>query len=161
MLKKDITHSGYFEGILQIRNATQEIIDFVEQEIVREDAHVAKVITLPGGADYLLGDNKFLMKLGKRLKAQFSGDLKVSARLFTQSKTTSKLVYRTTVLFRYTPFKVGERVVIRGKQFEISRMSTKITIKDKETGKSQFMTYDELLKEAKPVEDFSDAGVES
>ncbi len=132
MKKKDITHTAYFECILQLRNVTQEVVSYVDKEIERNDVHVAEVTELPNGFDYFLGDTKFLNQLGKRLRAQFPGDVKTSVRLFTQSKTTSKLVYRTTVLFRGIPFKVGDKVLIRGREFEIARLSTKVTIKDTE-----------------------------
>ncbi len=153
MLKKDITHKGYFEGVLQVRNATPEVFAYVDEQIEALELHVAKIDTTKDGADYYVGDNTLLLKLGRRLKDKFSGELKTSSRLFTQSKETSKLVYRGTVLFRYIPFKVSDIVELRGQIAEVLRFGPKVEVKHKSTGKRELITYERFLKEAKVMQE--------
>ncbi|MFQ5620898.1 MAG: NMD3-related protein [Candidatus Nanoarchaeia archaeon] len=148
MQKKDIHNAQYFEGILQLRNVTAEILEYVENQIEMEDQHVAKIVNLKGGKDYYMGDNKFILKLGKKLKEKFSGDLKTSSSLYSVSKETSKEIHRLTVLFRHVPFKYGTILNWRGKKIKVTRLGPKVEIKDTATGKHELVTYEELLKNA-------------
>ncbi len=52
------------------------------------------------GMDYYISSNRFLLQLGKKLKKSFKGEFKVSRRIYTQDRMSSKNVYRVTVLFR-------------------------------------------------------------
>jgi len=144
-----VMHQGYFEGILQLRNATREIMDYVENEISRNKVHLAKTTNLKGGKDYYLGDNKFLLRLGKNLKSKFDGQLVSTSKLFSQNKQTSKEVHRVTVLFRYIPFKVGDIIEYRDRSVEVKRYGTKVEIKDNATNKRELLTYDEFLDRAR------------
>ena len=55
---------------------------------------------LKTGIDYYISSNSFLLALGKKLKKSFKGEYKLSRRIFTKNKMTSRDVYRLTVLFR-------------------------------------------------------------
>jgi len=91
----------YFEGVLQIRNPNEEVMNFIENQFKNNDkVWISKEIKLKTGMDYYVSSNRFLKQLGKKLKKSFKGELKLSKKLFTRNHLTSKEVYRGTVLFR-------------------------------------------------------------
>jgi len=110
----------YFEGILQLRNPSDEAINFVENQFKlrnskksegleksknfqknNEKVWIAKQVNLKTGIDLYVSSNKFLMQLGKKLKKSFKGKLILSRKLHTRNHLTSKNVYRLTVCFRF------------------------------------------------------------
>ena len=91
----------YFEGILQLRNPSQEAINFVINQFKNNSKEwIAKEEKLKTGIDYYISSNHFLLALGKRLKKSFKGELKISRRLHSKDRMTSRQLYRVTVLFR-------------------------------------------------------------
>ncbi len=92
----------YFEGILQLRNPDEEAFRFIKNQFKNnEKAWIAKVEKLKTGVDYYISSNRFLLSLGKKLKKSFKGELKISRRLHSKNRLTSRQVYRVTVLFRF------------------------------------------------------------
>lgn len=91
----------YYEGILQLRNPNEEAINFIRNQFRNNPkVWIAKEEKLKTGIDYHISSNRFLLQLGKKLKKSFKGELKISRRLHTRNRMTSKNVYRVTVLFR-------------------------------------------------------------
>ena len=92
----------YFEGVLQLRNPTEEVMTMVKSQLRKEKkAWIAQEVTLKNGVDLYLSSNSFLRKLGKKLKKTFpKGELTLSRSIFTRNHQTSKEVYRGTVCFR-------------------------------------------------------------
>ncbi len=144
-------HPDYFEGVLQLRNPTEEIIAFIDHEletngrtiITKEEKH-------KDGIDLYLTSNGFLQKLAKRLKQKFGGELKINVRLHTRDRQTSKLVYRVNVYYRYVPEKHGSIATIRGVQYRILSQGTKVYVQNVVTGEKKYITFD-TLREAEPV----------
>lgn len=94
-------HDNYFEATLQLRPYNKEIDSWIEKQVnKREDVWIAKKVKVQGGIDIYLSSQRFTRALGNKLKRSFKGELKMSRKLFTQSRLTSKRVYRVTVLFR-------------------------------------------------------------
>jgi NMD protein affecting ribosome stability and mRNA decay len=85
-----VRHSQYFEAILQLRNPNDELINFVRNQVK----------TLKNGVDMYISDQRFTRAMGNKMKKAFKGELKMSRKIFTRNKQTSKDVYRVTVLFR-------------------------------------------------------------
>ena len=92
---------GYYEGTLQLRNPNREVINFIRNQFKNNrKAWIAKEERLKTGIDLYISSNRFLLSLGKKLKKSFKGELKVSRKLHSRDRITSKNVYRMTVLFR-------------------------------------------------------------
>ena len=92
---------NYYEGILQLRNPNEEVINFVRNQFKNnEKVWIAKQEKLKTGIDLYVSSNKFLLSLGKKLKKSFKGELKTSRKLHSRNRVTSKNIYRVTVLFR-------------------------------------------------------------
>jgi len=138
---------NYFQGILQLRNCKEEVIDFVENQIKkagREDVYVSKKVNVVGGVDIYLTSNKFLRLLGKKLKKSFNGELKESEKLFSRNRQTQKNIYRLNVLFRLTNLKKGDIVEFRGRKVKIMSIGSKVQAKEVETGKRIILKLNEL-----------------
>jgi len=92
---------NYYEGILQLRNPNEEVVNFVRNQFKNnEKVWIAKQENLKTGIDLYISSNKFLLALGKKLKNSFKGELKTSRKLHSRNRVTSKNIYRVTVLFR-------------------------------------------------------------
>ncbi|MFH1064840.1 MAG: NMD3-related protein [Candidatus Woesearchaeota archaeon] len=132
----------YFEGVLQLRDATPELLAFVEKDIaanVNEGAHVTTKTGKGGNIDFIMTSTKYMLALGKRLNQKFNGELTVTAKLFSRNRQTSKEVFRTSILFRMRTYKIGEIIETRGKKIKITTIGKKVSGIDTETGKKVFV----------------------
>lgn len=137
-------HPGYFQGILQLRNPSKKLKEFVDKEIKENNIYVAKTKNVKDGIDMHISSNKFLMKLGRKLKQEFSGDMKISKKLFSRDRMTQKEIWRMTLVFREMPFKRGDIVNIRGEEYKISSLGTKVQCTNVKTGKKKLFDYSEV-----------------
>ena len=138
---------NYFQGILQLRDCNEEIIDFVNNQIKkvgRENVYVSKIVRMKNGLDLYITSNKFLRSLGKKLRKAFNGELKESEKLFSRDRQTGKEIYRLNVLFRPTNVKKGETIEYKGKKLKIMSIGSKIQAKELETGKRVSINFKEL-----------------
>jgi len=92
--------SNYFESTMQLRPRDEELLTFVIKQVEKENAFISKLDELKEGYDLLLSSNKAALKIGRRLKKSFVGELKTSSTLHTRDKQRSKDLYRVTVCFR-------------------------------------------------------------
>ena len=96
-------HPDYYEAIVQLRPSRDDILDFINETISRRnDVRISKVIEMKKDAvDIYLTNQKFARStLGPQLKRKFKGELKFSKALYGRHKTTNRLIYRATILFR-------------------------------------------------------------
>lgn len=102
MKKQNEKHYEYYEAILQLRPATDEVVDFIASEIERRgNVKISKIVEMKNGIDIYLTNQKFARStLGPMLKRRFKGELKISKSLYGRDKLTQKLIYRATILFR-------------------------------------------------------------
>ncbi len=139
---------NYFESILQLRNPKKDIQDFIEDYIKSSDkVFLSKRKKVKNGLDYYLSSNSFAVRLGRILKEKFGGELKVSEKLFSKDRQTSKELYRVNVLFRPYPMRLGDAISIDGKMMLVTSMGKKVYCLDLDTGKKEPVD----LKEINPV----------
>ncbi len=142
----EATDSNYYQGILQLRNIGNEVIEFAINEVKKDkSAYVAKVIKVTNGVDIYISHQKFLRSIGNRLQKRFGGQIIVSRRLHTRSKLTSRDLYRVNVLFRLPSFKKGDIISYRGSKIRIINMRKKVFAKDIATGKKLNLSFKDLL----------------
>lgn len=137
----------YFEGILQIRSDNPELITWIHERI-RQDrkAAVAKEKKVTNGVDLYMSDQHYLQNLGKKINAHFPGILKISKRLHTMNKMTSRHVYRVTVYFKPYPFKHGDTVIVQGESLKILSLGNRVQVKNLHTGEKKFILLEVLLR---------------
>ena len=144
MIKPHI--QDYFEGILQIRNGNQNLLHWVYDKIrADKKATVTKAKKVANGVDLYITDQHYLQNLGKKIKEHQPGILKVSTRLHTVDKMTSRHLYRITVLFKAMSFKKEDIITFQGEQVQIVNINKKIQIKNIKTGEKRFVNP-ELIK---------------
>ena len=115
-----LSKSGYFQGILQIRNKKnakfQDVLTLVIGDIERnEPITVAKIVEMKSGVDFYLSSNKYVHCLGRKIHGEFGGDFVVSKKLYTKDHQSGKNLYRVTVLVRLPDYNVGDIVEITGR----------------------------------------------
>ena len=140
-------HNEYFEGILQLRNPNDEVLDFIAKEVKEKgNVFIAKTKNTNNGIDLYISSQRFLRTLGNKLQERFSGHLEVSTRLHTRNRMTSRDVYRVSLLFKLPDFKKGDIVKYKGDQIKIIGMAKKVLAKDIKTGKKLTLSFKELVK---------------
>lgn len=137
-------HPNYFEAVLQLRDVSQEVLDWVEDEMFSTKVVVSKVSEVKNGFDFYLADNNQAKALGKKLQQKFGGEFQVTSSLHT--KKDGKDVYRITILFREAPFRKGDIVDYHDDRYEIKSMSKAIYMQDLKSGKKIHVKYDEMSR---------------
>ncbi|MCH8328995.1 MAG: hypothetical protein IIB81_01220 [Nanoarchaeota archaeon] len=142
-----IPHKDYFEGILQLRNIDNEVVEFAVKEIEKnENAYIAKVKKVTNGVDIYVSPQKLLRSLGNKLQNRFGGQLTVSTKLHTRSKETSRDLYRVNMLFRIPNFKKGDIIDYKGDKIKIVAMHKKVFAKDIKSGKKLNISFKDLFR---------------
>ena len=97
----EIKKSDYFEAIIQLRNPSEELLNFVENRVEeRENVFVSNIKEVKNGYDIYISDQRYARSMGRKMKKAFKGELKTSRSLYGVDNQTSKKVYRVTVCFR-------------------------------------------------------------
>ena len=136
----------YFEGTLQLRNPSKEVVSFLKKQIskAQKGVFIAREIKVKGGIDYYMSSQKFMQAVSKKLQSSFGGEVKITRKLFTVKRLTSKKVYRLTVLFRLPSFKKGDIIKVKGKEVKVKSMGRKILCADIKTGKKITCNYKDI-----------------
>lgn len=104
----------YYEAILQLRHCDDQAIELALKIIEEEGADISKIKELKNGSDLYLSSRKTAVKVGKALQSKIGGQTKVSKKLHSRDRQSSKELYRVNVLFKQDPFKIGD--VIKDKE---------------------------------------------
>ncbi|MBI2134330.1 hypothetical protein HYU11_06665 [Candidatus Woesearchaeota archaeon] len=132
--------TNYYVSILQLRNVSPEIQEFAESQITgTAKAFLTKKKKVRNGFDYYLSSNSFAVGLGRILRKRFGGELKVSEKLYSRDRQTSRDLYRVNVLYRQLPLNVGSVVELGGNVLVITSVGKKVVGLDLETGKKRFL----------------------
>ncbi|MEM4282421.1 MAG: NMD3-related protein [Candidatus Woesearchaeota archaeon] len=143
--------ASYFEGILQLRNPTPELIDWVKKRITSDaKAKIAKIVPLADGVDFYLSSQRYLRALGRLLRQRFFGELKTSRKLFSISPTGKRL-YRVNVLFRFFNVKKGDVLKIGEEEFEVIGLDNQVRLKNIRTGKKIRKTIEFIARYLKAI----------
>lgn len=133
----------YFEGVLQLRSPTKEIVQFVKQQIVEEGkAHIAKEKKLKDGVDFYISSQHYLQVLGKKLKERFGGILIVSCRLQTKSHLTSKELYRVSVFFKPLSTKKGQVLKLHDELWKVLLVDNQVQLQNVKSGEKKWLKLD-------------------
>jgi NMD protein affecting ribosome stability and mRNA decay len=138
----------YFEGVLQLRNVSDEAVDWLHDEIQRtQKARVAKVKEVEGGIDIYLSSQHYMQSLGRQLQQRFGGILKITGRLHTRDPMTSRDVHRMTVLFRQLSFKTGDIITYQGQRWNVLGVGNQIRLQNVESGEKKRLPAEKLAEQ--------------
>lgn len=132
---------NYYEGILQLRQVSQEVLDYVERRCKEEQA-VSSVREFKEGFDFYITSNKFLNAISKELRTHFTGEIKNNYTLHTRDRQHNKDIYRMTVLFREVPVKKGDVLQLNGIEYIVTGVGNKVLLKERKTGKKTQCTFE-------------------
>ncbi len=120
----------YFEGVLQLRNPSDDVLDYLEKEVLKmseKGGYITKQVKLKNGYDLYFTSNKGLNAFGKNLKTRFGGILKSAAKLQTRDKLRSRDLYRISVYYEPPPFSKGSILGIGEKVVKITSLGKQIS----------------------------------
>ena len=117
--------SGYFEGVLQLRNPRKEVISYIEESLAAaSDARITKAKDVKGGIDFEVNNQQFLVSFVHNLQKAFGGVVRKSSRLHTYDHQRSKKVYRLTCLLQLPSFWTGDVIETRKRLVLVTRMGS-------------------------------------
>jgi len=80
-------HRDYFEGILQLRNVDNKIIEFTIKDIEKqENIFISNIKKITNGIDIYVSSQRYLRNLGNKLQNRFGGQLIISTKLHTRNR---------------------------------------------------------------------------
>ncbi|MBI3034465.1 hypothetical protein HYY72_04875 [Candidatus Woesearchaeota archaeon] len=135
---------NYYQAILQLRDASQEIEGFVDSHIngsLRKGIFVSRKKKVRNGVDYYISSNKFTINLGRLLEKRFGGCLKVSEKLFSRDRQSSKDLYRVNVLYRPLPVRIGDVISFKGSLVAVRGIGKKISGMNLFTRKQELIDF--------------------
>ena len=98
-------HEKYYEAIIQLRNPSPELINLINNQLRKNpDAFISIILPLKDGFDIYISSQRFARNLGNKMKRAFkNSELKISRKIVTRNRQTSRDVYRATVFFKLPP----------------------------------------------------------
>jgi NMD protein affecting ribosome stability and mRNA decay len=125
--------STYFEGILQVKNATQEVIDFIYNDVRKlasKGIFITKDVLTKDRADFFITDQTYIKTLANKLQSQFGGTVSLNAKLFSQDQHAGKDLFRLTVLLDLPIYKKQDIIIVNDKPYIIKSLQNKINVVD-------------------------------
>ncbi|MBD3313484.1 hypothetical protein GF345_03510 [Candidatus Woesearchaeota archaeon] len=160
--KCDRQGTKYYEGILQLRNTTKEVIDFVRNDIKKHSSKgvfITKERKSGNSIDMWITSQRYLQNLGKRLHKRFGGILKISPRIYSRDRQTSRDVFRVNVYFEMLGYNTGDIVKTDNKLIKVTSTGKHVTGVNIKTGKrTSFASKDDVKvlekRKAEVVKDY-------
>jgi NMD protein affecting ribosome stability and mRNA decay len=125
----------YFEGILQLRNIDENILNFVKRYCKKNKVFLPEEKKVKNGINLKISDKKKIHNLIPLLQKNFGGITKENAQVFSQDRQTSKVVYRVNFYYEAPDYKIGDVIKIDNKVIHIHKISKTISGIDLKTGK--------------------------
>jgi NMD protein affecting ribosome stability and mRNA decay len=148
----------YFEGILQVRNSTDEINDFIKKDIQKQKSkgiHINKETDLDGtgsNIDYYYTNKRYLKIIAEKLRNIFGASIKQNAQLFSIDWSTSKNIYRLNVHVEFPHYHKNDVLKIGKQLFKIVSMDEKIHVINMETKNKTLLPHKDSYDVLKQVE---------
>ena len=123
------SNKQYFEGILQLRNPSQEIIDFIENKLKKhaDKFNISKIVEQKLGLDLYITNKKYMQRLANDLQKNFGGIIKKSPHLFSRNRQTSKDIYRLNICLKFYDFKKDDVIKADKRYIKITNIGKKIS----------------------------------
>lgn len=104
-------HEQYYEAVIQLRNPSPELINLINNQLRKNpDAFISTIVPHKDGFDIYISSQRFARNLGNKMKKAFrNSELKISRKIVTRNRQTSRDVYRATVFFKLHPEEENER----------------------------------------------------
>ncbi|MCF7866305.1 hypothetical protein K9L67_00825 [Candidatus Woesearchaeota archaeon] len=142
--------STYFEGILQVRNITKEIKDYIKHQIEKNNIPINKISQTKETADYFFQKKNQMEPLALKIMRNFGGIISNNAQLFSYNSQTSKDIFRVNTLLTIPKFTTGDIIIRDDKPLKITGTKKIITTTNLELGKKFAFKLEEKDLEITP-----------
>lgn len=147
--------SGYFEGVLQLRQATPIVQKFVKNYIIKtKELNIAKITGPDENPDIYFGSKKALKDISTKLINHFGGWMETNAKLFSQDKQTSKEIFRINILVKIAKFQPKDVIKINDATYLVTSVSDIINMIDLANEKKSTLKMTRELSELKPLKKY-------
>lgn len=147
--------SIYFEGILQLRNATKEAKEYVKNYVEKnksKNVFVNNVVEKKDSVDYYMVSKKHIEPLALKIVRNFGGLIDANAQLFSYNSQTSKDIFRLNTLVTLPKFVIGDVVIKDDRLVKITGTSKIITGTNLLLGKKYAFTLnDKEINDIVPI----------
>lgn len=134
--------STYYEGILQVRNTRQEVKEYIQKYMQKNEILINKEVHKQKESDYFFVNKRKMKPLAQKIMRNFGGVVDSNAQLFSHNKQTSKDIYRVNVLVILPDFKEKDVIRYKEKPLLITGLDKIITSLNLETNKKFTFQYD-------------------
>lgn len=121
--------SKYYEGVVQIRNKNHssydEIVEKLHSSMNKKNVFSTKIIELKSGIDVYVSSKRFIQSFLKDVQKRYGGEVKLSPKLFSVSKSGKEL-YRLTGVIHLPELQKGDIIDSKNGLFIIDSMNRDI-----------------------------------
>jgi len=110
----------YFEGILQLQNFTDKVIDFLDKQMelmAPKGVFITKTVETKKGVDLYFTKKNPMRIIAQKIVAKFGGKLDENAQLFSHNHLTSKDLFRLNIHLELPIFGIGDVI-----EFDLKRI---------------------------------------
>lgn len=103
--------TGYFEGILQLRNPSDEVHEFIKNDlkkVAKKGVFISKTVPAKNGVDLYFTKKGHMRLLAHKLNNSFGGIIKINSQLFSHNHETSRDIYRVNIYVELPDFNRGD-----------------------------------------------------
>lgn len=132
--------SQYFEAILQLRNSTEEILQFVRNEVERQKKkgiYINKEVPVEKysikDVDLYLTNQTYAKTLAEKIKKNFGGTIRKNAKHFSLNWQTTRTLYRLSILLQLPNYKKNDVIKHESHLYRIISLGDKIHVIDLKT----------------------------
>ncbi|MGE0793684.1 MAG: NMD3-related protein [Candidatus Woesearchaeota archaeon] len=103
--------SNYFEGILQLRNPNDKVVEYIDKEmqkVAKKGIAITKTSELKNGVDLYFTNKNYIKILAQKLHKIFGAKVDINSQLFSHNHLTSKDIYRINVLVTFPKYNLGD-----------------------------------------------------
>ncbi|MFA5141887.1 MAG: NMD3-related protein [Candidatus Woesearchaeota archaeon] len=151
---RELPHRNYYEGIIQLREANDKVVDFLFDQLERvrsKGVFMTRMEKIKTGFDFYISDKREMYTIVKKMQKEFGGEIKLAPQLYTMDHSSGKEVYRLNIFFKPSEYKKGD-VVKKGKiVIQVTSSSKKISGIDLRTDRKILLDYETGLKKLGPV----------
>ena len=124
-------NSQYFEGILQVKNIDNGIVDYIHNEVEKQrkkGIFITKEKITKNRADFQITDQTYMKSLANKLQRVFGGTISLNPTLFSKNKQSGKELFRLTLLLNLPTIRKNDIIVHNGTVWKVNSVQNKINV---------------------------------
>lgn len=134
----------YYEGILQIRNATSDVKKWIHgflETCFQKGIIINEIKENGNSVDLFFGNKKDIPKVARKMQRVFGAHIEANASVHTRDHQTQKDVHRVNALVEVPPFKEKDVIEYENKLLYVTRLGKQIKTRKLPTYKPFVFTY--------------------